>query len=67
VAVSFLNLPKDGDLRIISGGRWTLDGRWVVIGPMYGTTMIVYDPGNGDPWTDIQDCLRFVRENDENR
>lgn len=58
-----LVLTPTPELQVISGRPWTTDGRWVVIGPMYGQTMIVFDPGNNDSWMDIHDCLRFVKEN----
>lgn len=50
------------ELRVVSGRPWTNDGRWVVVGPLYGHDCIVYDPGNGDIWNDLQDCLSYVRE-----
>ena len=59
-------------MRIVCGGRWTQDGRWVVVGPMMegGPEVIVFDPCNGmkgpDDWTmahvDLMDCFLFVRD-----
>lgn len=48
-------------MRVVAGLPWTIDGRWVVVAPWLGLDRIVYDPGNGDPWADLYDCLDFVR------
>lgn len=39
------------------------DGRWIVIGMLYGREVTVYDPDTADVWTDLQMCLQFKREN----
>jgi hypothetical protein len=52
-------------MKIVSGGKWTNDGRWVVIGPFMGhfnVIVILFDPDNGDPWSDLFDCEKFVRK-----
>jgi hypothetical protein len=48
-------------MRVVSGGKWTIDGRWVVISKWYGVESIVFDPDNGDPFWDIADCHEFIR------
>lgn len=63
------------DLRIVCGGRWTQDGRWVVIGSMFQDSpeVILFDPGNGMKgaedvemaWMDLQDCLAWVRSQEQ--
>lgn len=52
-------------MRIVSGGKWTADGRWVVLGHWLSQDYesIIFDPGNGDPWLDIQDCIQYTQEN----
>jgi hypothetical protein len=47
--------------RIVCGGKWTIDGRWVVVAPWHGRERIVFDPGNGDPWIDLWDCLDYTK------
>lgn len=49
-------------MRIVAGHPWTIDGRWVVLGELFGHECIVFDPDNGNPFLDIQDCLDFVNE-----
>lgn len=50
-------------MRITCGGKWTIDGRWVVVGQMFddGPTVILFDPSNNDPWLDLADCWDFVK------
>lgn len=65
-------MGMDDQLRIVSGGRWTQDGRWVVVGVMVegGPEVIVFDPCNGmkdaADWTmalvDLHDCMHFVQD-----
>lgn len=53
-------------MRIVSGGRWTIDGRWVVVAHVWGDfESIVFDPDNGDPWMDLHECIAFRREHEE--
>lgn len=49
-------------LRILSGGHWTVDGRWVVVGTMYGREVIVFDPRTGDASDDVLACIRFAQD-----
>lgn len=53
------------ELLIVSGGKWTADGRWVVIGPMIegGPDTIVFDPSNGMNGPD--DCIQFTKDQGE--
>lgn len=56
-------------MRIVSGGRFTIDGRWVVVARVYGSfESIVYDPDNGPgwEWLDLMDCLNFVKGEEAN-
>jgi hypothetical protein len=55
-------------MRIVCGGKWTTDGRWVVVGTWnasWGTLddVILYDPNNGNPFCDIWDCREWIKEN----
>lgn len=60
------------DLRIVCGGRWTVDGRWVVVGTMMegGPEVILFDPANGMEgpddtelaWIDLHDCFAWIRD-----
>ena len=59
-----------GDLRIVCGGHWTADGRWVVVGPMMegSPEVILFDPSNGMAGPedselalmDLQDCFAWI-------
>lgn len=57
-------------MRIISGGKWTGDGRWVVVGPWTSAHLnetfpevIVFDPAfAGNPWQGLQECIDWVKE-----
>lgn len=54
-------------MRVVSGGKFTIDGRWVVVGKWYGDfESIVFDPDNGPGWEllDLRDCMDFVKEHE---
>jgi hypothetical protein len=63
-------------MRTVSGGKWTADGRWVVVGDLVpGVEVILFDPHNAMRYTgavdigmfiwDIQDCHDFIKANQE--
>lgn len=64
-------------MRITSGGRYTIDGRWVVVGSMFedGPEVILFDPHNADFYPtdpdpmiqllDIRDCQQWIKELDK--
>jgi hypothetical protein len=52
-------------MRIVSNPKFTIDTRWVVVANFFSKDFesIVFDPGNDDEWSDLLDCLDFVKEN----
>lgn len=43
----------------MSGGKWTIDGRWVVVAP---DDSIAFDPHNGShPFLDLRDCREWIK------
>jgi hypothetical protein len=53
-------------MRIVCGMPWTVDGRWVVVGPYYegadhDSVLFDADP-DIHPLIAIQDCMEFIRE-----
>lgn len=66
----------ENELRIVSGGHWTTDGRWVVVGPWVegGLDCILFDSDPGyrlEPddtlmlLVGLQDCIDFVKEKEQ--